>query len=150
MKISYFSFIGLICYLFILRSETINTGLINKSGYRLETRDTIPGRPIYVDINTGDSLDLWYDPVKFVTIIRKTNMPVDFYINTVTWDTVYGRGKFVVNNLIIKDEQGKYKLDESKVKIEGDELKIKDGLKSKSKGNKKDKTKDGKTKVKEE
>ena len=81
----------------------------------------------YIDLNTGDTLDYWYDADKKIIMNRTTNLPVDFYINTTTRDTVYGRGRFVVNGLLLQGEDGKWKFDESKVKIDGDELKIKDG-----------------------
>ncbi|HEY0679576.1 MAG TPA: hypothetical protein VGD17_14930 [Chitinophagaceae bacterium] len=81
----------------------------------------------YIDLNTGDTLDYFYDSDKKIVMNRISNLPVDFYVNTVTGDTVYGRGRFIVNGFILRGEDGKWKFDENKVKIDGDELKIKDG-----------------------
>lgn len=81
----------------------------------------------YIDLNSGDTLDYWYDTDKKIVMNRTSNSPVDFYINTTTGDTVYGKGRFVVNGLLLQGDDGKWKFDESKVKIDGDELKIKDG-----------------------
>lgn len=81
----------------------------------------------YIDLNSGDTLDYWYDTDKKIVMNRTTNSPVDFYINTNTGDTVFGKGRFVVNGLLLQGDDGKWKFNEDKVKIDGDELKIKDG-----------------------
>lgn len=130
-KVPYYSIIGLLgIYLLIFRSENINSTEISSKSYipPIETRfDTVPQKPLYVDIYTGEAIDIWFNPQKMMTINRKTNSPIEFYINTSNWDTVYGKGQFVVNNLIHKGDNGLYHLDENKVKLDGDELKIKDG-----------------------
>ena len=81
----------------------------------------------FIDLNSGDTLDYWFDTEKKTIMNRTNGVPVEFYVNTYTGDTVYGRGRFVVNGLVLKGEDGKWKFDESKVKIDKDELKIKDG-----------------------
>lgn len=96
----------------------------------------------YVDLKTGQPVDLYYDSKKKKTYSASTNEPVDLYVNVATGDTVYGEGRYVVNNYIVKTEDGKYKLDDRKVKIDGDEIKIKDG-------NKKFKMEDGDMKMKD-
>ena len=78
-----------------------------------------------VDLYTGQPIDIWYDPAKYVTINRATSQPVDFYVVNNT-DTVHGVTGLVVNGMILKEKDNKYKLDNSKVKWEGDELKIKE------------------------
>jgi hypothetical protein len=83
----------------------------------------------YVDLKTGQPADLYYDPKKKKTYSASTNEPVDLYVNVATGDTIYGEGRYVVNNYIVKTEDGKYKLDNKKVKIDGDEIKIKEGNK---------------------
>lgn len=83
----------------------------------------------YVDLKTGQPVDLYYDSKKKKTYSASNNEPVDLYVNVATGDTIYGEGRFVVNNYIIKTEDGKYKLDNKKVKIDGDEIKIKEGNK---------------------
>ena len=83
----------------------------------------------YVDLKTGQPVDLYYDSKKKKTYSASTDEPVDLYVNVATGDTIYGEGRFVVNNYIVKTEDGKYKLDNKKVKIDGDEIKIKEGNK---------------------
>ena len=89
--------------------------------------DTVPGSTVYRDLNTGEAIDIWYDAVGMRTLNKKTGAPVEFYINTSTNDTVFGRGRFVVNNYVIKGDDGKWKLNDGKVKVDGDELKVKVG-----------------------
>ena len=119
--------------------------------------DTVPNKTVYRDLNTGETIDIWYDAAGIRTLNKKTGAPVEFYINTTTNDTVFGRGRFVVNSYVIKGEDGKWKLDDGKVKVDGDELKVKvgdqkfkiDGDDIKVKGNGvKAKTEDGEIKVK--
>lgn len=119
--------------------------------------DTVPNRTVYRDLNTGETIDIWYDAVGIRTLNKKTGAPVEFYINTSTNDTVFGRGRFVVNGHVLKGDDGKWKLDDGKVKIDGDELKVKvgdqkfkiDGDEIKIKGNGiKAKSEDGELKVK--
>lgn len=104
-----------------------DSGRVNSSWDRNAARTGDNMAYTYIDLNTGDTLDYWYDSDKKIIMNRTTNAPVDFYINTSTSDTVYGRGRFVVNGLLLQGEDGKWKFDDSKVKIDGDELKIKDG-----------------------
>lgn len=152
MKFPFFSVIGLISlYILIFRSGDVNKQLEeNARAFSIlkQKLDTIPVKPRYVDIYTGQEIDLWYDAGRHMTINRSTNEPVEFYINTSNWDTVYGKGQFVVNNLIVKDIDGRYKLDDAKVKIDGDELKIKDGDRKLKIDGEEFKMKDGDLKIK--
>ena len=79
----------------------------------------------YVDLNTGKEIYIIKDASTGYATDSIAKVPVDFYINTTTNDTLYRTG-MVVNNMLI-EEEGKWKLDETKVKIDGDEIKIKDG-----------------------
>src|SRR5689334_15376557 len=65
----------------------------------------------YVDLKTGQPVDLYYDSKKKKTYSAGNDEPVDLYVNVATGDTIYGEGRFVVNNYIVKTEDGKYKLD---------------------------------------
>lgn len=119
--------------------------------------DTVPAKTVYRDLNSGETIDIWYDAVGMRTLNKKTGAPVEFYINTATNDTVFGRGRFVVNNYVIRGEDGKWQLNDGKVKVDGDELKVKvgdqklkidgDEIKIKSNGVKM-KSEDGELKVK--
>ena len=83
-----------------------------------------------VDLNTGETINVYYDSEKFQTINKATTQPVEFYIityaNTETSDTVHGVTSLIVNNLIVKNGDGKWKFDDAKVKWDGDEFKMKD------------------------
>jgi hypothetical protein len=81
----------------------------------------------YVDLKTGQNTDLYYDSEKKMTYSAVTNEPVDLYVNVATGDTVYGRGRYIVNNYVVRSTEGTYKLDDSKVKVTKDGIKIKDG-----------------------
>lgn len=96
----------------------------------------------YVDLKTGQPVDLYYSPKKKRTYSETTNEPVDLYVNTATSDTIYGQGRYVVNGYIVKTADGTYKLDDRKIKIDGDEIKIKEG-------DKKFKMEDGEMKIKD-
>lgn len=96
----------------------------------------------YVDLKTGQPVDLYYNTKKKRAYSESTNEPVDLYVNVATGDTIYGQGRYVVNNYIVKTADGTYKLDDSKIKIDGDEIKIKEG-------DKKFKMEDGEMKIKD-
>lgn len=83
----------------------------------------------YVDLSTGQPVDLYYDPKSRRTYSSVTNQPVEFYVDMATGDTIYGRGRYVVNNYIVRSNDGMYRLDAAKVKIDKDDVKIKDGNK---------------------
>ena len=79
----------------------------------------------YVDLTTGKEVYIIRDEETGYATDSIAKVPVEFYVNTSTRDTIFRTG-MVVNNLIV-EEDGKWKLDETKVKIDGDEIKIKDG-----------------------
>ncbi|MFI5131367.1 MAG: hypothetical protein ACHQFX_15300 [Chitinophagales bacterium] len=105
----------------------------------------------YVDLTSGEHIDLVKDEKTGLMVDSKTRQPVYMYVDTKTHDTIYGVTGKVVNGHIVKTEDGKYKYDgddeykmkngDYKVKVEGDEIKIKDG-------DKKIKIEDGEKKVK--
>lgn len=79
----------------------------------------------YVDLNTGKEVYIIRDESTGYATDSIAKVPVEFYVNTSTNDTLFRTG-MVVNNMLV-EEEGKWKLDETKVKIDGDEIKIKDG-----------------------
>lgn len=97
----------------------------------------------YIDLSTGLPVELYYDAKARRTYSVTTNQPVEFYVNSATGDTIYGRGRYIVNNYIVKTPGGMYKLDNKRIKVEKDEIKIKDG-------NKKFKMEEGKMKMKDD
>ena len=79
----------------------------------------------YVDLKSNQPADLYYDSKKKKTYSANTNEPVDLYVNIATGDTIYGRGRYVVNNYIVKTPDGTYKLDDSKLKVSDEGIKLK-------------------------
>lgn len=82
-----------------------------------------------VDLNTGETITVYYDTVSWQTLNKTTNMPVDYYIiihDNGTRDTVHGITGIIVNDLIWKNSDGKWVFNEDKVKWDGSELKMKD------------------------
>lgn len=102
----------------------------------------------YVNLSTGEEVYVIPDPVTGVAIDSVTQLPVQFYYNPTTMDTLYQTG-LRVNSMLIKEGKGKYRLDDTKIKIDGDEIKIKtDSTKLKIDGDDmKMKSPDGKTKI---
>ena len=102
----------------------------------------------YVNLISGEKVSIVRDPVTGIAVDSKTQIPVEFYYDPITLDTMYQSG-MVVNRLLIKEGEGKYKLDNMKIKIDGDEIKIKtDSSKLKIDGDKmKMKSGDDKMKV---
>ena len=105
----------------------------------------------YVDLNTGNTVELKKDESTGQMVSMATGEPVDFYVDMNTRDTFYGKTGTVVNNAIIRNDDMKYELDGTKTKWDGNELKIEyaDGSKVKADEDEyKYKSADGDTKVK--
>lgn len=83
----------------------------------------------YVDLNTGETISLYYDTLKWVTVNKTTSLPVDYYIirydDRTDYDTVHGVTGIITNGLIVKTDEG-WTFDDTKVKWDGTELKMKD------------------------
>lgn len=79
----------------------------------------------YTDLNTGRTVQLARNEQTGYVTDATTGEPVEFYVDMNSMDTFYGRSNAVVNNAIMRDGEGKYKLDDAKVKWDGDEMKLK-------------------------
>lgn len=84
----------------------------------------------YVDLHSGETVVLYYDTLKWVTVNKTTSKPVDFYIirynDRTDYDTVHGVTGIITNGLLVKNGSGHWNFDEQKVKWDGTELKMKD------------------------
>jgi hypothetical protein len=109
--------------------DTVPKGRTDSITGKPDTTISSMAAPRYIDLSTGQPVELYYDPKARRTYSVMTNEPVEFYIDASTGDTIYGRGRYVVNNYIIRSEEGMYKLDANKVKMDKDDIKIKDGNK---------------------
>lgn len=122
----------------------------------------------YVNLSTGEPIQVVNDTEKGYYIYSDTKLPVDndlIFVNVSTRDTLYGRTGALVNNAVLKSADGawilndnlierdgdkiKIKTADGKLKIDGDELKYKEGnTKIKVDGDEsKIKTEDSKTKT---
>ncbi|WP_026897877.1 hypothetical protein [Daejeonella oryzae] len=81
----------------------------------------VPGT--YVDLNTGDSIEVMADPETGYAYNAETKKPVYLYVDD-NQDTVFTTG-VVVNNKLIASTEGIYEVDETKVKVDDEEIKIK-------------------------
>jgi hypothetical protein len=107
----------------------------------------------YVDMVSGEHVELEKDSKTGLMVDSKTHKPVYMYVDTKTNDTIFGATGDVINGHIVKTENGKFKWDgedeyklkvgDYKEKVDGDETKIKDG-------DKKIKIDDGGKKVKKD
>ncbi|MGK2860575.1 MAG: hypothetical protein ACSLE0_01465 [Chitinophagaceae bacterium] len=104
----------------------------------------------YYDLNKGERVDLVKDENTGLMVHAETKKPVDIYVNEETHDTIYGRTGKVINGNVIKLEDGKYKYEDLKVKMDEDgDFKLKDGdYKRKEDADGDIKIKDGDTKIK--
>jgi len=108
-------------------------------------------RERYVNLVSGERVDLEKDPKTGEMVDSKTHQPVYMYVDTKTHDTIYGATGKVINGHVVKTDDGKYKWDgedeykikygDYKKKVDGDEVKIKTA-------DKKIKIEDGEKKVK--
>lgn len=88
------------------------------------TAAVVPGS--YVDLATGKTVYIITDPETGYAMDSIARVPIEFYINPSTSDTLYMTGEIVNHNLV--NTNGTWSLSpDAKVKIDGDKMKIKDG-----------------------
>ena len=102
---------------------TNDDGKMESTSTAAVAAEVVPGT--YVDLNSGSEIYIIRDKTSGYATDSIAKVPVDFYVNTSTNDTLFRTG-MIVNNMLV-EEDGKWKLDETKVKVDGDEIKIKDG-----------------------
>lgn len=104
----------------------------------------------YYDLNKGENVSLVKDENTGLMVDAETKKPVYIYVNNETKDTIYGATGKVINGQVIRLEDGKYKYDDLKVKLDEDgDFKIKDGdYKKKVEADGDTKIKDGDSKKK--
>ena len=94
----------------------------------------------YVDLRTGENIELEKDSETGVWVNAKTKKPVYMYVDTKKNDTIYGKSGLVINGHIVRSddnvywydvdhkEEYKVKSDDYKMKVEKDgDIKIKEG-----------------------
>jgi len=105
----------------------------------------------YVDLSTGQGVELVKDESSGLLVNKNTGEPVDIYIDTKSHDTVYGKTGKVINGHVIKLSDNLYVYDQDEKLKTGDngDVKYKDGdykVKVESDGD--NKTKSGDSKIK--
>ncbi len=79
----------------------------------------------YVDLYTGTPIEVERDAASGNYLNRVSHETVQFYVNTSTSDTFDMKGR-VVNNALLRADDGKFTVNEAKVKIDSDgDVKIK-------------------------
>src|SRR5436190_8381110 len=82
----------------------------------------------YYDLNKNEPVTLVKDENTGLLVDADTKKPVYIYVNEGTKDTILGATGKVINGNLVKLEDGKYKYDGLKVKLDEDgDFKIKDG-----------------------
>ena len=81
----------------------------------------VPGT--YVDLNTGDSIEVMSDPKSGYAYNVETQKPVYLYVDN-NRDTIFTTG-IRVNNKLIATTNGLYEVDGTKIKVDDEEVKIK-------------------------
>jgi len=125
-----------------------DTTMMSETSEMTTNASVVPGS--YTDLNSGKTVYIIADPTTGWAVDSITKVPVEFYMNT-SGDTLFQTGA-VVNYAIMKSD-GKWMLDETKIKRDGDQIKIKysDGSKVKMDGDElKIKGEEGKIKVEDD
>lgn len=97
-------------------------------------------KPDYIDLRTGERIELEKDPATGAWIDARTKKPVYIYVDAGKNDTIYGKTGKVINGHIVKssdniywydadlEQESKLNGDNYKKKVEEDgDVKIKDG-----------------------
>ncbi|HCN85244.1 MAG TPA: hypothetical protein DIT07_16740 [Sphingobacteriaceae bacterium] len=88
------------------------------------TAAVVPGS--YVDLATGKTVYIITDPETGYAMDSIAKVPIEFYVNPSTNDTLYMTGEVVNHSLV--NTNGTWSLSpDAKMKIDGDKMKIKDG-----------------------
>ncbi len=77
----------------------------------------------YRDLNTGKAFTFIYDDLNGI-YNRSDLLEPDLYVNTRTKDTFWLYDAIRVNNALIRDATGRYRVDPMKVKRDGDTYKV--------------------------
>ncbi len=92
----------------------------------------------YLDLNTGESVELKKEESSGVWVNAETGKPVKVYVDRETNDTIWGSTGKVVNGKVYKTDAGEWKIKtddeefkatngDTKIKAEDGDFKIKDG-----------------------
>jgi hypothetical protein len=77
----------------------------------------------YIDLNTGKTFKLIYDDLNAI-YNRDDLFALDLYVNNRTKDTFWLEEAITVNNALVRDAEGVFKVDPMKVKRDGNSYKV--------------------------
>jgi hypothetical protein len=78
----------------------------------------------YLDLNRGKTFRFIYDELNDI-YNREDLLSLDLYVNTRTRDTFWLEDAIVVNNALLRDDAGKYRIDPARIKRDGNTFKVK-------------------------
>lgn len=78
----------------------------------------------YLDLNSGKTFRFIYDELNDI-YNRADLLGLELYVNTRTQDTFWREEAIVVNNALLRDDAGKYRIDPAKIKRDGNTFKVK-------------------------
>jgi hypothetical protein len=82
----------------------------------------------YVDLSTGQPVELVKDEATGVMVNSETKQPVYIYVDTRNNDTIYGKTGKVINGHVVRTSDNRYLLDEDeKQEISNNAVEYKDG-----------------------
>jgi len=81
----------------------------------------------FKNLASGEKVYIIKDSISGEAIDSITREPVLLYVNLDTKDTIYGKTGQIVNNSVIRTEDGAYLVDETKLQINGNEINIGNG-----------------------
>lgn len=87
------------------------------------TRAKLSETDTYLDLNTGKSFKFLYDGLNDI-YNRDDLFGLDLYVNTNTRDTLWMDEAILVNNALLRDAAGKYRIDPMKVKRYGNTFRV--------------------------
>ena len=159
MKKIFFPFAGAIAFMTMVSCGSGSGDEISDTTSTTTSTDATTGAASadtksYVDLSTGSTVKVRRDEQSGKYMNAETNLPIEFYFDPVTHDTFDVTGR-VVNMAITKGADGKYIVDETKIKFQSDDdvkMKSADGdtkVKLETDGDGKIKTDTSKIKVKD-
>jgi hypothetical protein len=122
MKYKVLFALGLTAVLFIGQVNAIDTP-DNRDESASTANAKFSETDTYLDLNTGKTFMFIYDGLNDI-YNRSDLLSLDLFVNTRTKDTMWLEDAIVVNNALIRDAGGKYKIDPMKVKRNGSTFKV--------------------------
>ena len=98
-------------------------GPIEPENQSSETKTRHSEKDAFMDLNTGKAFRFMYDELND-KYERDDLLALDLYVNTRTRDTFWLEDALVVNNAILRDATGLYRVDPMKVKRNGTGYKV--------------------------